>query len=415
MYGPLTIMKPRTFRSLAIALLSLAPISVAAQSTQTLSAASQPSSEAGGGQKISATITGVQGLVQVRSAEDQPWKKAQVGMVLDEGSEFRTGPRSAVRFVIPPDQTITLDRLGTAKLLEIVRNGNKVRTDLGMKYGRTRYDIEAAGLEHESTVHSPNATLAIRGTKVTLTDQRPFPPEAVSLTGTAQYSTEKRQVALGGKGTGTATVSGDLTPADQALINSVIDPTTAFGRTPAENRLIATVISQGGVVTVDRTTGIPIVRGGLVPTNAQLPGILPGTLNFVLRWSGNTDLNLGVGIENHQGGQFLYPALGLNVIPNGQIPFDHRGGANGGFEIASLDPPIAKTLYSVGALYVSGQTTAVRIDAFLNGKQIPLFDGNEFVNEFKDTVGPTGTGSTFVIVPVGTTLPVPPMRNPRRR
>ena len=49
---------------------------------------------------LNATITGIEGHVQVRAAADQPWKPAAIGMTLDAGAEFRTGPRSAVRFVI---------------------------------------------------------------------------------------------------------------------------------------------------------------------------------------------------------------------------------------------------------------------------------------------------------------------------
>src|SRR5262245_51881617 len=94
---------------------------------------------------LKAKVTGIEGIVQVRSAEDQPWQKATMGMEVGENAEFRTGPRSAVRFVIPPDQTITLDRLGTVKVLTAINQGGKLKTDLGMKYGRTRYDIEAGG------------------------------------------------------------------------------------------------------------------------------------------------------------------------------------------------------------------------------------------------------------------------------
>src|SRR5262245_27449693 len=67
--------------------------------------AEEPSSQpVGAQQNIEITISGVEGLVQVRKAEDQPWQRAEAGMKLDQGAEFRTGPRSAVRFVIPPDQ-----------------------------------------------------------------------------------------------------------------------------------------------------------------------------------------------------------------------------------------------------------------------------------------------------------------------
>src|SRR5258705_9520126 len=127
---------------------------------------------------LTATITGIEGIVQVRQREDAAWQKATVGMKLGEGAEFRTGPRSAVRFEIPPDQTITLDRLGTVKLIEAIQKNQGVKTDLGMKYGRVRYDVEAAGLSHDSTIHSPGSALAVRGTRVTLYDQPPFTPQA---------------------------------------------------------------------------------------------------------------------------------------------------------------------------------------------------------------------------------------------
>src|SRR5207237_494997 len=78
-------------------------------------------------------------------------------------------------------------------------------TDLGIKYGRTRYDLEGGGLEHQSVLRSPNATLAVRGTRVSLYDQRPFTPQAVSLTGRAQFQALHRQVlAFGNRGQGRA-------------------------------------------------------------------------------------------------------------------------------------------------------------------------------------------------------------------
>src|SRR5437764_542170 len=143
---------------------------------------------------LTATITGVEGIVQVRQNEDAPWQKAAVGMKVSEGAEFRTGPRSAVRFEIPPDQTITLDRLGTVKLIEAIQKQQTVKTDLGMKYGRVRYDVEAAGLADDSNIHSPGSALAVRGTRVSLYDQPPFAPQATSLTGRAAFRNARRQL-----------------------------------------------------------------------------------------------------------------------------------------------------------------------------------------------------------------------------
>jgi hypothetical protein len=119
-------------------------------------------------------ITEVKGLVQVRDDDTLPWRTRRAHMIVSQGAEFRTGPHSSVTCVIPPDQTFTLDRLGTVRVEEAAKHGDKITTDLIMKYGRTRYDIEAAGLEHEASIVSPSSTLAVRGTQVSLYDQPPF-------------------------------------------------------------------------------------------------------------------------------------------------------------------------------------------------------------------------------------------------
>src|SRR5689334_5468673 len=75
------------------------------------------STSRGPGTALKGHITGVRGLVTVKLNEKANWIPAKEDMVVDEGAEFRTGPRSAVQIVIDPDQTITLDRLGTIKLL----------------------------------------------------------------------------------------------------------------------------------------------------------------------------------------------------------------------------------------------------------------------------------------------------------
>ena len=128
-----------------------------------------------GAERLIATVTGVEGIVQFRESDDQPWQRADVGQKVSENGEFRTGPRSAVRFVIPPDHTITVDRLSTVKVLQAINDNGVIRTQMGMRYGRTRYSIEAAGREHESFITSPSATLAVRGTDFSSFDQRPFP------------------------------------------------------------------------------------------------------------------------------------------------------------------------------------------------------------------------------------------------
>src|SRR5439155_23665287 len=145
-------------------------------------------------------------------------------------------------------------------------------------------------------------------------------------------------LAFGNPGQGKTIVSADSkTAADVALNQTIVDPTLFGARTDSEQALLATVISRGATVTLDRETGIKIVRGGIPPTDAQLIPALPGQLNFVLRWNANADLNLGVstpGTTANPGGEFVYPATALNISPSGgKTAFDHRGGPAGGIEV----------------------------------------------------------------------------------
>jgi hypothetical protein len=362
---------------------------------------------------LQATITGVEGLVQVRDNDAAAWRKAEVGLVLPESAEFRTGPRSAVRFTIPPAQTVTLDRLGTVKLVQAVNDNGKIKTNLGMRYGRTRYDVEAAGIEHESSISSPSTTLAVRGTKVSLYDQPPFRPEAVSLTGRAVFSDRRKKVTIGGPGSGKAKMSaGDASPADAALSSTVSDPINDNARSDAEGRLLNTIIAGGANVSVDRGTGLRVVTGGVPPSDAQLIPSLPGTLNFVLRWETNANLDLGVGAPGgpNNAGEFLYPATGLTATRSGgRVLWDHQGGPNGGIEVAYWPKDYPSGIYGLGVILVKGQPTAATVDAFENGKRIPIFDGSQFVQSNRIFVTPPipgiSEGTLGGLVPIRAEIP----------
>ncbi len=386
-------------------------------------ATSQTSAE-----QLQATITGVQGLVQVRETEDKPWKKAEVGMVLGKDAEFRTGPKSAVQFTMPPDQTVTLDRLGTVKLLQAVKTNGKIITNLGMKYGRTRYDIEAAGQEHESTISSPSSTLAVRGTKVSLYDQPPFKPQAVSLTGRASFRDGKKQLAFGNKGQGKTTLaSGASSAAAFSLDQAVVDPNLQLARTSSESQIISTLLSHGSSISFDRVAGIKVVRGGFPPTDEQLVTALPGQLNFVLRWNTDADLNLSIGSPGgkNNAGELLYPVGGLNTNRSGgRTDFDHRGGPNGGIEIAYWKGNAPSGLYGIGVILASGPDTAATLDVYRGGRKVAFFDGannvttSNFIatapNEFAEgtAVGIFGLNTTVPGAPSGTNEPgAPPAIN----
>jgi hypothetical protein len=363
--------------------------------------------------KLSARITAVIGKVQVRESSEKPWKKAEVGMTLGEDAEFRTGPNSSVQFVIPPDQTIAIDRLTTVKLLQAAVKNGKITTEMGMKYGRTRYDIEEAGLQHDASIVGPSSTLAVRGTKVSLTDSRPFAAEAISLTGRADFRDQRRQASVGAKGGSKAKIDSDKSSAaETALSEAFIDPTLVLARTPNEQAIVANLLSSGSTLSIDRESGIKVVTGGHPPTDQQLVPSLPGVLNFVARWNTPTDLNLAVGAPGgvNGEGEFVYPALGLDRTASGGVTaFDHRGGPNGGIEIAYWPADYPKGLYGLGLVLVSGQPTIAQVDAFLDGKRIGIFDGQSIKNSVSVPVFPLtpglGEGTLAGVVPVGVQLP----------
>jgi hypothetical protein len=353
---------------------AISAVPVVASFSQT----TEPATMVATGEPLKITVTGFEGMVQYRASETDTWKAVENGLVLSENAEFRTGMKSAVRFTIPPDQTVTLDRVGVIKVLQAVQDGKKVKTKLGMKYGRTRYDIEAAGLEHESTIASPSSTLAVRGTQVIQYDQRPFPSQAISLTGRAEFQDFKKRVALGSKGGGTIKVDeNSSSPAAYASLSSTVDPNTSTARSPAETPLISNLLSHGATVDYDFDKNIRVIRGGRPPGEEELSKVLPGRLNFVMRWTNDTDLNLGVISPGLPGAnRTVYPVGGLNLVASGgRTDFDHRGGKEGGIEVVYWPKTFPQGVYSIGAVHISGVNSPGTVEVYLDGKKMPILTG----------------------------------------
>jgi hypothetical protein len=341
------------------------------------------------GTSLQVTVAEVHGSVQVREDEKQPWKAAKEGMVVNEGAEFRTGPRSSVRCTIPPDQSFTLDRLGTVKVLQAIKDGSKLHTDMLMKYGRTKYSVEAAGLTHEGTISSPSGTLAVRGTVTSLYDQPPFVPEAVSYTGVVAFRDAHRQINVGSKGGGTQVVAGDQdSAADTALNHGTTDPKWAGARTGSEKSFISSEVSRGAVAQLNPQTTLTTVSGGTpISNDAQLADTLPGKLNFVARWFGPANIDLEVSVEfgnptdilfgtkTFEATEILLPQVGLNRSKSGgQIPYDHVGGPNGGTEVAFWNNPPKEAVYGITGNFISGdKPVEVKLNVFLNKQKQSLF------------------------------------------
>jgi hypothetical protein len=348
-------------------------------------------------------VKAVQGGAQYRPAGEPRWKPLHIGDQLTEGVEFRTGPKGAIQFTVGTDQIFRVDRLTVVKVLRAsLRTDGTIATDVGLQYGRVSKDVDAPERPHDDTIVSPSSTLAVRGTRVSLWDQPPYTPEAVSLTGHALFDTIGRQVvAFGAKGEGTAIVNADQPdPADNSLNTHLVDPADAYARTPDEEKLLADLITNGAVVVINNPDTLPIVKDATPPPDPLVAPVGDVALEFVVRWSANTNINLEMTVNGpattHE---FIYPALGLNSTPlGGHILFDDQGGPTGGYEIITYPNfTFLHGLYGLDAVNVGPLASTATFNAFLesNGVQKPLG-----LTQF-----PTPNGSSSgVFVSVGTNI-----------
>lgn len=341
-------------------------------------------------ESLQAVVAGVRGLVQVRQAEDQPWVPAAVGMKLDQGSEFRTGPRSAVQVKIEPGQTITLDRLGTMKLLQAVRQEGKMVTDLGMKYGRTRYDIQTEGVEHESTIHSPSATLAVRGTRVGVQDGPLFGFIAWSTqnTGRVRDKLLRRSMTIQG---GQSVDGNSDGPGEKARNDGTVDSRDSNERDGDEADLVVTYPvgtfdqSSGGSfeefrgqmaasANDDRHTHDPgdvINEPGDQPLAMVLSWQVPDTagmfadLDFQIFAPGFGDSPFQTKTNNAQDG-VIHGSGG--IVAQDQTAFGGTGNPSGE-EVAAWGTTYPSGEWQIGVLYNSGNVSEVgwTIDFFQDG------------------------------------------------
>jgi hypothetical protein len=219
---------------------------------------------------------------------------------------------------------------------------------------------------------------------VSLYDQRPFISEAVSLTGRAEFRDARKRVGFGKKNAGKTKINvTEDSAADAALTQAVVDPGIALARSDAETGLIETLLSRGATLSYDFEKGIKVVRGGIPPEDQQLIPVLPGSLNFVLRWTGNADLNLAVlsprSDPTVRGS--VYPVGGLSSVPSGgRTGYDHRGGPNGGIEIAFWPGNFPDGVYQIGSIHISGDNVPATVDVFQGTERLQIRTSGGFVD-----------------------------------
>jgi hypothetical protein len=324
---------------------------------------------------LNITVTAIQGGTQFRPDGQSKWQTLTAGAQLAEGVEFRTGPKGAIQFTVGTDQVYRVDRLTVVKVLRANLGADgTIKTDVGMEYGRVSKDVDAPVRPHDDTIVTPSSTLAVRGTRVSLYDQPPYEPEAVSLTGAAVFQSLGNTLsAFGAKNQGTAAVSSNHPDAAGNALNSrIVDPSSANARTPSEQTLLPDVIGNGAVINVNNPDTFPTVSNTGFPSTGQLKSLYPGDLVFYIRWDTNTHVELSLRVTGVQG-EYIQPVLPLGTSPSGgHILFDNLGGPTGGYEVIvypNLNFPDNKT-YNLEALNVGSVPTTVTFDAFINGSKL---------------------------------------------
>lgn len=375
-------------------------------------------------------ITEVTGSVSARASDAEPWARVQVGQQFAEGVELRTGPKSVVKFDIPPDSSITLDRLGTVKVVRAAIENGTIKTNLGMKYGRTRYDIETAGRPHDVQVRSPTSVLAVRGTDVILEDSPGFPPRAVSITGRATFrDAQGVTTPLGTPDANqpSAVESGTAGAADTARQQSVAASPIDAARTPNEFAVIYSIPQAAALPPPSGGGSIRSVQGGAPGSLPPPPGavappapvipdnFLTGTLAFELRWTGNADLQIGVvsplgePVTTNPPAVLTLPDRARPPIttraPSGGIASpDAKGGPAGSFvETITWPTAFPPGAYDYGVKYAGGDGPAsytleavvngIRLDPPVNGTLTGPNVDEEFIGQelILEPIAPTAT------------------------
>jgi hypothetical protein len=323
-------------------------------------------------------VTAVQGGAQYRAAGEMKWRALKGPLDLSEGTELRTGPKGVIQFTVGTDQVYRVDRLTVVKLLRANLGADgTIKTDVGMTYGRVSKDVDAPARPHEDVIVTPSSTLAVRGTRVSLYDQPPFEPEAISITGTAiaNFNKLSHSVVFGAKGQGVAAVNANNPDAaNNSLVGSYVDPTPPTALTGYENRFNQFNPSNR-VQPISNPPSFPTVSDTGDPSYAELQTIAQNNaLTFAVSWNTDTHVQMELIGSIAGGGEFVYPVLGFNKSRNGgTIPFDNLGGPGGGYEIITYPTVPPTGFYSIGATNVGTTDTTVTFSGFIkeDGKLIP--------------------------------------------
>lgn len=361
-------------------------------------AVAKPAEEA-----LRAVVVAVKNNVQIRQNEGGAWAPAKSGDILGSGAEIRTGLNSAVQLKIEPGHTVTIDRFSVVKLLTLARDKGVIKTDVGMKYGRTRYDVEAAGETHDAKIHTPGTTLAIRGTQ-TGTQTDAFTDSTWVIKGAVDNTNKlRREMVRVDSATGKATVTSDLvTPAAFAKNKSKNDGKGEFaGRQTSENQIVEQYAS--GELD-DRQSGVEEGQKWARREGFQFAavGVFGDIFDMDIIWAGfEGDADVDLIVFDPLGDTLSLKNGGNSTVRSGQ---DTQGtfttgddaGLGFGIEAVQYGPQIPTGNFLVTVRHHSGDDASGDLSASLNSTG--LFGQESF------TVGSGNPEAQFLVNPKNQTI-----------
>lgn len=109
------------------------------------------------------SVTGrAQKLVATGGADK--WQDLRAGDMLDAKTIIRTGLRTRVVLKFQDRAEVVVEDATKVGISEFLRRGEKVQTQLGLKYGSIKVDVPKSKNPTDFSVSTPVATLSIRGT-----------------------------------------------------------------------------------------------------------------------------------------------------------------------------------------------------------------------------------------------------------
>jgi hypothetical protein len=160
-------------------------------------------------EKLQATVVSVSGSAQKRNSEDPnaPWKAIRVGEILGERTLIRTGLGAKLVLRLADRGEVTIKSAAKIGIRDCRKEGDVARMGVGLKYGTVKAKVNRAAGPNDFRIHTPVATLSVRGSAGTTSYSAGFGMQFHS-----QQSTWNVKTNMGSKGVQQgASTDGNLT------------------------------------------------------------------------------------------------------------------------------------------------------------------------------------------------------------